>query len=317
MDMTVNMATESKTRRNFKLYNENTYEGLGLENLSFDVVSKPIVVEGFEIPDRKAIFRVGENHDPIYLATVSKNYPIIKHSDIISKLEDGFNFKNASVKTVLNKDGAQMQRIYTLNDYSVEVRPGDEISPSIRIVNSYDGSNAIGFYIDAIRLVCTNGMVAIKQFMSMNYKHFGNRFDLNFFAKNANKLIHGFEDYSGNWRKWITEKVDQERADLVLNYMPVRFRPLIESRYNNNFDGTKWGLYNAYTEAITHDFVGNKGMVSDSKKILLGSEVTKIFSDDWYWKSDKDDVINDLIKRKKINNIETENVEAEFSEIAV
>jgi len=301
--MAVKLSGGTKTGKaaaKYGLFKESSWDGPEYNDLAFDVISKPLITEGFQIPDRKAIFRVDNSGQETYLATVSNDYPIIKHSDIVAKLEDGMGLGNTTIKTILSKDGAQMQRIYTLNDYSVEVRPGDEISPSIRIINSYNGATCIGFYIDAVRLVCTNGMIAIRQFMSMNYRHFGNRFNLNLFAQNAKKLTKGFDEYSRNWRGWITEKVTQDRADLLLNYMPVRLRPMIASRYSDNFDGTKWGLYNAYTASLTHDYMPGRALSPDTQKIALGSEVTKIFSNSWYWKANKDDVVKDLVAKRRM-----------------
>jgi len=309
--MSVNLTTENsvKMKRRNKP-NDMIFEGYDLQPISFNVVERPLLdPDGFEIPDKKGIFKVGGSGDYSYLSTVSSNYSIIKHSDIITKLEDGMNFKNASVKTILSNNGSIMQRMYTINDYSVQVKPGDEISPVIRVVNSYDGSNAIGFYVDALRLICTNGMMAIKQFMSMSYRHFGNRFELNLFAANASKLLEGFDVYAKNWMKWTSAPVTEERANLVSNYMPVRLRPMIESRMNGNFDGTKWGLYNAYTEALTHDFNPNAGATSaDTKKIRLGTEVTKIFDNDWYWTADTKDIMNDLRKKRKLVEAEDEEI---------
>lgn len=301
--MAVSISSEPKEQIKMKKNKQSdvVYTGFDIEPLSFEVVGKTLFdSNGFEIPDKKAIFRV-DNEDSHYLSTVSANYPIVKNSDIVNKIEAGFNFKDTDVKTILSNNGAVMQRMYTINDYSVEVKKGDEISPVIRIVNSYDGSNAIGFFIDAVRLVCTNGMMSIKQFMSMSYRHFGNKFDVDLFAANAAKLIHGFDIYSNNWKKWTNEPVTEERAKLIENYFPVRFRASLDKRMQTNFDGTKWGLYNSYTEAITHDYTPNSGTTSvDSKKIRLGTEVTKIFNKDWYWKASKEDIVEDLQKRKKI-----------------
>jgi hypothetical protein len=290
-------------------YSDEVFDGFDMNPIKFDVVDKPLTdPEGFVIPDRKGIYRVNEDGTSNYLATVSKNYPIIKHSDIIEKLEDGMKFSNADVKTIISRNGATMQRIYTLKDYSVEVRKQDEISPSIRVVNSYDGSNAIGFFIDAVRLVCTNGMVSIRQFMSMSYRHFGSKFDLNLFSQNANKLISGFNVYARNWSKWTKESVTEERATLLMDYMPVRFRAMVDARMNGNFDNTKWGLYNAYTEALTHDFNPNNGSTSsDTKKIRLGGEITKIFNDNWYWTAPKEEIIIDLTRKRKIKAKDEEN----------
>ncbi|NCB14277.1 MAG: hypothetical protein EOM78_22060 [Erysipelotrichia bacterium] len=89
---------------------------------------------------------------------------------------------------------------------------------------------------------------------------------------------------------------------------------MIESRMNGNFDGTKWGLYNAYTEALTHDFNPNAGATStDTKKIRLGTEVTKIFDNDWYWTASENDILADLRKKRKLaTDDEDEAIETEL-----
>lgn len=302
-----------KATRNTRM-SDVVWEGTSTKELDFNVVEKPIMADGFVIPDKKAIFRT-DTEFPQYFATVSKKYKIVKHEDIVEKLEEGMNFKNDSIKTILAKNGAQMQRMYTINDYSVPVRKGDSISPVIRITNSYDGLTAVGFHIDAVRLVCSNGMIATRKFMSMNYKHFGSVFNLEIFSENAKKLLQGFKEYSLNWKRWTEESINEERAKLILQYFPKRFQPLVESRYAGNYDGTKWGFYNAFTASITHDYSPNKGATStDLKKIMIGGEVTRIFADDWYWNAPKEEIISDLEKKNKIktkDEIETEVVDVE------
>jgi len=272
---------EVRAKRMNSLYAEKVWEGNDITPLNFGVVEYPIISNGQTVPDRKTIFR----EDGIYLATVSANYPIHRHSEIVSRIEEGMNFKNTSIKTILSKDGSKMIRSYTLHDFAVEVRQGDSISPMIRIVNSYDGSTAIGFFIDALRLVCTNGMIATRQFMSMSYKHFGKRFNLNTFAENAKRLTKGFESYSKNWQKWVNDPVDDDRALTIIKFAPARLQALIISRLDENFDNTKWGLYNAFTAVLSHDYVPSRAASPDTQKIKLGAEITKMFADSWYWKT--------------------------------
>lgn len=299
---------KSADDRRYTIFSSKVWEGDNLDPLDFNVEKHDVVVNGFVIPDKTAIFRDTDSGEKVYLATVSADYPIIKHSDIVRRIEDGMSFKNMDVKTILSRDGAVMQRMYTLNDYSVSVGKGDEISPRIRIVNSYNGSTSVAFFIDAVRLVCTNGMIATTQFMKMSYRHFGKRFNLNDFAKNSVKLIDGFKQYSRNWTSWTTETVDRDRADLVINYMPVRFRAYIESRYPKNFDGTKWGLYNSYTEAITHDYIPTRSLSADQQKINMGANVTKMFATDWYWNASKDEIMKDLKNKRMVKEISEEEV---------
>lgn len=316
--MSISLVADKKENRSMnykrKRASDHVWEGLETSPLNFGINEEPLMVGDFKIPDKKAIFRVNEDGEKKYFATVSNRYNIIHHSDIVERLEEGMNFKNAEVKTIVSNEGAKMQRIYTLPEYRVAIREKDDISPSIRVVNSYDGSTAIGFYIDAVRLVCTNGMIATRQFMAMSYRHFGSRFDLNFFAENAKKLLVGFQAYSMNWKVWTKERVTEDRAKLILNYFPKRFQPLVENSFDGNWDGTKWGLYNAFTYAITHEFTPNQGMSSaDTRKIVLGGEVTKMFANPWVWNASDDEIKADLIRKNKIKSVEEEDIfEAEL-----
>lgn len=312
--MSVAIAVNGKTETKYKRKNTSdvVWSGLDTADLKFSIMEEPLMAGDFKVPDKKAIFRLNGDEKK-YFATVSKRYNVIQHADIVERLEDGMNFKTAEVKTILSNGGAMMQRIYTLPEYKVAIRGNDEISPSIRVVNSYDGSTAIGFYIDAVRLVCTNGMIATRQFMAMSYRHFGSQFNLGFFADNAKKLLEGFKEYSLNWKNWTTERVTEERAKLVLNYFPKRFQPLVESSFDANWDGTKWGLYNAFTYAITHEFTPNKGMSSpDTRKIVLGGEVTKMFANPWVWNASEDEIMVDLVRKNKMKGVEEEVFEAEI-----
>lgn len=287
--------------------------GLGTETIEFDVAEYPVCVGDYELPDKKAIFRVGEEGNT-YLATVSNAYPIIKYSDVVRKLEEGMNFSTAEVKTVVSHYGGTMQRIYTLHDYAVDVRHGDTICPSIRVINSYNGSMAVGFFVDALRLVCTNGMIACKQFMSMSYKHFGAKFNINEFGEAAKKLLQGFEAYSQNWSMWVNDPVAESRANLLLEFMPSRLVPYISARMKAEFDGTKWGLYNAYTAAMSHDYAPSRAYAPESQKITLSSNITKMFANKWYWNSDETVLRAEIDKRRNKKSVDEDVVDATVME---
>ena len=284
----------------------DSWTGYDTKKLDFDVVEKPLTVDTpagvFTVPDRKSIFR--ETEDGLkYLATVSSNYPVIKHSEIITRIENGMNLSDAKVETILSKNGAVMQRMYTLPKINAEIKKGDIIAPVIRIVNSYNGNTSVGFYMDALRLVCTNGMVSTKEFMSMQYRHFGNVFDMNTFAKNARVMFDGFDGYSKHWRDWAETPISDNRAKLLVGYFPKRLQGYVESRLDENLDGTKWGFYNAGTAAISHDFSANRSTNTESKKIKLGCDLTKMMSKSWYWNASDSEIKEDQLRKNKIKSV--------------
>lgn len=290
--------------KGYTMFQGKTWNGVDRSDLDFEIYTNGLRThDGIRIPDKKALFRKDENGDKVYLATVSADYKVIKHSDIVTKVEDEMNFgKNVEIKTILSADGRSMQRMYTLYDYALDInKAGDYIAPSIRLTNSYDGSTSVGFVIDALRLVCTNGMIGTKQFMSMQYRHFGQFANVHeIFGENFRKMLDGFSDYSKNWSSWIGLPVSDERAELVVNYMPSRLRPYILERMGNDFKGDRWSLYNCYTAAVTHDYVPSRAFNNEMQKMHIGTQVTKLFSNEFAWNADAEAVTKDLVKRRMI-----------------
>ncbi len=89
---------------------------------------------------------------------------------------------------------------------------------------------------------------------------------------------------------------------------------MIANRLDNNFDYTKWGFYNACTEAITHDYTPTRAINADTKKIDLGAGITKMFATKFYWESSIDDLVSDLKKKNKLKVTEDDEVmDVEFA----
>lgn len=308
------MENIANNNRGWKIHPAFAWEGPSTDALNFDIYTNSIrTSDGVKIDDRKALLRKDKEGNKVYLATVSNDYVTLKHSDIIKKVEEAnFILPSTKIKTILSNDGVVMQRSYTMFDRAIEVRPGDAIAPSLRIINSYDGSRSVGFMLDALRLVCTNGMVGIKQFMHVQYRHFGAGANINtIFGQLMLKAMDSFNDYSDNWARWIGYPVEDFRVELAVNYMPSRIRPLVMDRISKDFEGDKWSLYNCFTAAITHDYAPSRAFCAEAQKIELGAICTKLFTNDFVWTADKDRIIKDLIKRRLIKDNTDKEIDAD------
>lgn len=305
--MSISFNNDSKrVRRQYTFYRSESWEGPDTSKLDFDVIEKPITVGEFVVPDKKGLFRDND----VYLATVSNTYPIIKHSEIVSNIEEGMNFSDASIKTILSKDGIVMQRTYTLPKIQREVKKNDVICPVIRVVNSYDGSTVVGFYLDALRLVCTNGMTSVSQFMGMSYKHFGNKFSITDFASNAKSMLEGFNEYSNKWGEWTRTPLSLNTSNLLVGFLPKRFGNLVKSNFDENLDGTKWGFYNAITATVSHNYFSKRAFNMDEQRIKIGTKMSK-FMDNKIWAFDDAELSNRLsiLKNKKTIDLSDDDFE--------
>ena len=294
------------------------WDGADRTALDFDVFEAGIRTNsGLAIPDKKALIRKNSEGEKIYLATVSKNYKVVKHSEVVEKLESNMSLlgSNVKIRTILGTDGKSMQRLYTLNDHSIEVARRDYIAPVIRVVNSYDGSTAVGFMMDGMRQVCTNGMIGFSRVAEMKYRHFGLKGDVHeLFDKTFEQLLAGFKKYTQVWSSWIGNGVNEERANLVIDYMPARIRPYLRDRMANDFKDDKWSLYNVFTAVITHDYIPSRSRSADLQKIKIGNYVTKLFTNNFIWEAPVEAVHEDIVKRFKKKEAEDEAIDVEVIE---
>ena len=268
------------------------WDGADRTALDFDVFEAGIRTNsGLAIPDKKALIRKNSEGEKIYLATVSKNYKVVKHSEVVEKLESNMSLlgNNVKIRTILGTDGKSMQRLYTLNDRSIEVASRDYIAPVIRVVNSYDGSTAD--------------------------RHFGLKGDVHeLFDKTFEQLLAGFKKYTQVWSSWIGNGVNEERANLVIDYMPARIRPYLRDRMANDFKDDKWSLYNVFTAVITHDYIPSRSRSADLQKIKIGNYVTKLFTNNFIWEAPVEAVREDIVKRFKKKEAEDEAIDVEVIE---
>jgi Domain of unknown function (DUF932) len=125
--------------------------------------------DGFVIPNRYAVIRTDTMRP---LGVVSKKYALLPHADVVDALRESLNGQKVQEKIRMTHNGARMHFEITLPDITLKVE-GDEIAMRLGVSNSYDASRKVNIAFGAYRLVCSNGMIIGRKFISVSRRHVG------------------------------------------------------------------------------------------------------------------------------------------------
>lgn len=238
--------------------------------LNWDVEKRPVIVDGKEAEDYRAIVR--SDNGRIFQIAGSRYEPI--------QNRDAFRFFDAIVGTGQAKyvnagayKGGAVTWLRARIPYDFEVLPGDKVATYLKIVNSHDGSHKLTIYPESFRLICTNGAgVWQREYAyTVAVKHTENaeaRFVFN--SKNVlEKYISYFEKFSAGCRALAEKQFTGLQIDSFLESLfEVKAGEEVGTKQKNQIEairglvgagtgndlpgvkGTAWAVFNAVTEYI-------------------------------------------------------------------
>jgi hypothetical protein len=194
-------------------------------------------------------------------AVVSDKYDLIQHEEaaepVIQALQDlGLNVEG-HVKTRNQGNRAVVEVKFTEDKFSID---GDsEYMTGLRFTNSYDKSSAVKLRAMHVRLVCSNGMMLgdLVDVESMSVAHVGD----NDIVEEVKDWIETLMDASEQFKELVLEAQDSY-FERVMAYRVLRNAGLTktasETIIREKLEGgtetfSRWELYNAVTNYITHD----------------------------------------------------------------
>jgi len=138
-----------------------------------------------------------------------------------------------------------------------EPRVGDVVEFKLRVVNSYDATNAFRVMMAGRRLLCLNGLIGSERTASVYARH-----TAGFSAERAiDGIRRAFERYltlDTEWKRWAVRPVTDSEAQAVFEAMPDSNPKRLE-RLGEYWDiearsagPTVWGIYNTLTHWSTH-----------------------------------------------------------------
>ena len=126
-------------------------------NQHFDIIVRKPLKEnhGYLLPDDDTV------HIPV--ATVSRQYNLIQHHDVLQALEDAlkqinFDPQRLEAELALTEYGERMRISFFLLGYYFDLDGGDPIVLKVNALNSVDKTTALEINLSLERLVCSNGM---------------------------------------------------------------------------------------------------------------------------------------------------------------
>lgn len=218
---------------------------------NFPVELTPLMTENkVVVPKKLAVVRT-DTDEPI--GVVSNKYQLVKHGDVVDSFRGALKKIKHTETIKVARNGAQLFATYKLDQEKVEVRKGDIVSLQFIVKNSYDGSNALQIMLGAYRLVCENGMVLGKNFFFYSHKHIGQ--NNNDVPELIEKLTTQFKTTLPVMQQMAKDKITTPVEKLFAREkvkLPVYLLDEAKVAYENDKDFTRWGFYNALTNAITH-----------------------------------------------------------------
>lgn len=151
----------------------------------------------------------------IPVATVSRQYNLVQHHDVLQALEDAlkqinFDPNHLETELTLTEYGERMRISFFLPGYCFDLDGGDPIVLKINALNSVDKTTALEINISLERLVCSNGMtygIADARFRKIHLQSLVLK-DIEEFLK---KQLEQFPKEHRMYKKWHDRKVSSRK----------------------------------------------------------------------------------------------------------
>jgi len=200
-------------------------------------------------------------------------------------LDSGINLQGVSRTVQTSHNGAKAAIVYTLPQYVVDLGNGDETQFQIAHYNSFDGSWCFTVEVGAVRMLCTNGQVAIDGFSMYKSKHTPS-LSADHAARKVTQALKTFEAEGERWKRWRQHSITDVqafrifaeaagcKAALIGSASSVYELMMMKDVYMNRnlmymwnqyvkneqplLGSTEWAAYNAMTHWSTHAPAGRK-----------------------------------------------------------
>lgn len=160
--------------------------------------------------------------------------------------------------------GSVMHAVYNLTSSTFTGPDGKPINLRIRLVNSYNGSTKVSAVIEALRLICLNGMMGFKSVFAIAKRHSPSIDMSSIVSAVAPQIESGAATFASAFRRFADMSLSDEQGGFVLRnlfrFAPSKFSGVMarkmEAAWNNptgderDSHNTVWGLYNAATRVF-------------------------------------------------------------------
>ena len=248
---------------------------------SYRVSTRPL----YDLTDEQIAMLNDEGSDPTFagvygnfrkgvttaLGSCSERYGIVQTPDITSDIEQIFADKGMDKweKTVrVIGNGERNYVTYDLKGDGMthelkrreDRRVGDELGLRLTVKNSYDRSLRLSVQLGFLRLVCTNGMVALAKEFELTRRH-QSGIDTSLLGEGITKALGTADDQAKIFDRLAESEIKQEQGATILSNLEKKkvitssnMKDSIEAIWNDPSYGEDNGrnLYNLYNATTQH-----------------------------------------------------------------
>ena len=199
------------------------------------------------------------------LGVTSDKYGLLLNTDLVKTVDEVLTGKGLDYERQITvaRDGATMYGRYEFpNEMRKIQKVGDEMGMRITIRNSYDRTSFAGLELGMLRLVCLNGMKAMRRAFGFNQKH-SRKLSLDGVSDAIDRAVKAFDEVGGEFTKLSEVPVSDTIGDYVLKnltsdkILSEKLREeIVKVWLNPPFPEDKkrnlYNLYNAITFHLTH-----------------------------------------------------------------
>ena len=235
------------------------------------VYACPVKAEGIVASGFKAIFSKKQNRA---ISIVSSRYCLMQSKEIMRNVVGALSKLGIHEVegTIIEQNGRAFARVL-LPKYISEGNSNKDIQLGFLLVNSYDRTKALSISGFAMRIVCTNGMVAPRTLgAAFVKKHYGNITAqvqeavsqmIKTIVKNAPGLQAAIK--AAMKEKYEAWK-DMEKALEKVGYSKKSAKKILAKVRVPGKTATKWDLYNAITNYFTFKKMKETGRIASLRK---------------------------------------------------
>jgi K+/H+ antiporter YhaU regulatory subunit KhtT len=203
------------------------------------------------------------------LGSCSERYGIVQTPDVIDEIEGilsdkGLDKWEKTVRVIGN--GERNYVTYDLKDKNHQLkrredrRVGDELGLRLTVKNSYDRSLRLSVQLGFLRLVCTNGMVALAKEFELTRRH-QSGIDIGFLGEGITKALGMADEQALVFDRLGETEIKQSQGATILANLEKKkiitsgnMKDSIEAIWNDPSYGEDNGrnLYNLYNATTQH-----------------------------------------------------------------
>ena len=227
----------------------------------FNVIERPVMVDGKILDNKKAIVRDDTGH---VLSVMSKHYVPVSNLKTLESFaeiaeEAGINWNLNSTHTIQHGTKTIIEMTFPNNSINAgKLTNGKQDTLEMKgyLTNGFDGFNAAKLEIGFVRLICSNGMMGYQADKVMRNVHMGtvNEKLVEAFRSGISDVIRS----STGFVNQLTKKKfkNKETVKNIIDsskWLGQRYQEELYNEWKVKKQAlTAWVLYNVFTYVITH-----------------------------------------------------------------